>query len=105
MKDTGPTKDLLAKALRQLPQDFALREARHHISQALRTIQQVEQKRSNRATQQRQAAPATPNLPFYPPDAIGIIDQMIESENKKLDEFKSHKEKKHDVSDSETIFG
>lgn len=94
MKDnTGPTKDLLQKALRTLPQDFSLREARQHISLALRNIEHVEQKRTKRATQDRQAVPATPNLPVYPAEALGIFDQLIDEENKKLEELQAKKEK------------
>jgi hypothetical protein len=107
MKDNlGPSKDLLLKALRSLPQDFVLREARHHISQAIRKLENVEDRRMKRATQQRQAIPTTPNLPFYPAETLDIIDRMIDDEGKKLEEIKAQKEKKYDSeSESGTIFG
>ena len=44
--NTNQTKELLQKALVNIPQDFSLSEVRYHIRVALNKLENVEKKRS-----------------------------------------------------------
>jgi hypothetical protein len=86
-KNTQETKQYLQRALNNLPQDFALREARFHIMQALAKIEHAEDKRQNRAVlAQPSVAPAA--NPQAARDAIKLIDDMIHEEQNKLDQIR-----------------
>jgi len=49
--NTDMAKELLVRAMRALPSDFTLFEARRYVSLAIQKIESVEKKREKRATQ------------------------------------------------------
>ncbi len=95
--NTGPTKSYLTKALRNLPNDFALSSARQYINAALQEISRIESKRGKRA-----AADAQQNWKFElnkglvnPHNAPGIVaglDALIEQEQEKMDAMRKKPE-------------
>ena len=109
MADTEHSKNLIAEALRNLSDDFALSNARVHLAQALNEIEHVEKKRTKRENtvykpqatakfaESRVAKPAATaqQSPTWTREqivsTIGVIDQMIAEEQQKLDEMKKPK--------------
>jgi len=100
---TIKAKQLVQQALNLLPQDEALAEARNHLRAALMKIDIVEQKRLRRSGGQTPAQSWNTSLEqgrqqlqegvnksqqFNPLQAISLIDQMISSEQAKLDTIK-----------------
>jgi len=86
--NTGATKSYLTEALRNLPPDFALGNAKQYISAALREIEIVEKKRGKREAgiqqqnlQINQQAINQQNAP----NIISGLDAMIQEENEKLE--------------------
>ncbi len=110
MKDkTKNSREHLLKAMQQLPSDFALREVRYHIGQALRKIGIVETKKEKRRAQT--PAEAWDEMlkngvvsSSTPGRTVEIIDSMIEEEKKKLEDLEKSAE--HDKDDDvQTIYG
>lgn len=102
MKDnTTEARRLLEQAIRVMPEDFALSEARHHIKIALNHIGQVEQKRVRRENVQRQNT----TQPLFSGTASGgsannireslqAIDDMIAGETKKLEDIQTRRQQR-----------
>ncbi|MHA2427802.1 MAG: hypothetical protein ACXADB_07245 [Candidatus Hermodarchaeia archaeon] len=98
MGNTEKTKKLIEEAIRQLPEEFALRDVRYHMTRALNEIQQVEKKRAKRSQQEEKLTPRqkwemdlqTGNLvrpeltPQQKNDVLAQIDSMIEEQEKKI---------------------
>ena len=100
MKDNlTPTKELLTKALGNLPGDNVLHEVRFHIRQALAKLEQTEKKRSNRVPQKTQHQTWSEMLTNgvqnqnTPKRTVDIINRMIDEEKKRLEEIQARKSK------------
>jgi hypothetical protein len=87
--NTSKTKNLLEQALFHLPQDFSLESARRSIKIALSEILQIENKREKRNTLKENRKELKNKLM---PSSIKIIDELIKTENKKIEKNKNKKE-------------
>ena len=101
MKDnTSQAKAHLNEALRSLPQDFALSDARYYIRHALNKIEHVEKKRGKRAAAaaeitaqqewQDQLNKNTVN-PLNARQTIHALEQMVADEHTKLESLRNKK--------------
>lgn len=80
-------KEILLEALKALPDDFALSEARFHIKAAIAKIEHVETKRERREEVKKQidmAELVKKMSPAKAKDALEYLDSMIEEEKQKL---------------------
>lgn len=105
--NTEPSKQALYTALRSLPQDDVMSEARYHIRAAINKIEHVEKKRTRRETTQtahdkwqeslaqgRKRLAEGVNAPVDPMQQIRLIDKMISEERRKLAELEQNRQKK-----------
>lgn len=105
--NTQRTKDLLAQALRALPGDNALQEAKTHINIALSKLEQVEKKRIKRTEAETShqrwwsglndgitRLQVDTNLSFNPTKALNAIDGMIADTQNKLAASRTNKDNK-----------
>lgn len=81
--NTKTAKINLEKALRAMPDDFALFDAKQHMRIALNKINEIEIKR-----EKRQILKEKRKLKLDP-NSISIIDKMIEQEKEKLETLNS----------------
>ena len=90
------SKQLIEQALRAMPQDFSLRDARYHISRALAEIQKVEKKKAKQQsviTPRQQWEFDLQSGKLIPPgmdnqqriDHLNKIDELISAEQAKID--------------------
>ncbi|MCK9459662.1 MAG: hypothetical protein M0R80_08490 [Proteobacteria bacterium] len=98
--NTDESKALLERALKELPNDFALQNARYHLKRTLNEIEQVEDKRHKREKSRitiEEDYRAKMNSFFITPDnakaVLDGIDSMISEEQKKIDNMKKKAEK------------
>lgn len=109
--DINSIRENLSKLIREMPTDFALSEARHHLKIALSNIDHVEKKRVRREQvvkfneEQEQEKRAR-----YHPNALTAIDKMIDEQKSILAEIQDRKarnKKKKDGGDEDVqaIFG
>jgi hypothetical protein len=118
--NTLNARKLLQEAMRAIPGDFALREVRFHVNQAIQKLEKVEEKRASKAqaaqdkktfaqnwTEMLKGGLTNPNSPGR---TLDIINQMIAEENRKLEEILKKREaeaknpqQKRDE-DEETLF-
>lgn len=111
--NTQEMKTLLAQALRTMPDDFALSEVKASIRNALNKLENVEQKRERRERNQQQATtnqwPVVNGQvinPYAVKQTIDLIDEMIASEKKKIEEIHNRRKNKHEGDeDLQDIFG
>lgn len=112
-KNTQEMKTLLAQALQTMPDDFALSEVKASIRSALNKLERVEEKREKRE-QQQQVSNQWPVVrgqvinPYAVKQTIDLIDEMIASEKKKIEEIHNKRKTKHDEGedqDLQAIFG
>lgn len=104
--NTNKTKDLVAEAIRNLPQDFALTDARHYLLKAYNEIEEVENKRAKRenirkpqkgfskVANERTSQVAAESPHWTPQQILGIvnyIDQQILEAKQKIDEIQKSK--------------
>ena len=97
--NTEKAKALVSQAIREMPQDFALSEARYHLNIALQQIQKVEQKRIHRAEQdkiqtERYWPSMSPSVNVK--DTLQAIDDMITAEQRKIKDITEKKRKQED---------
>jgi len=103
MGNTSKAKSHLLEAIKNIPEDFALSEARFHLNAAFQEIAKVEKKRAKRESRQLKPQPGLARMPSaahaiqaaqpeakpWSPEqlmnALNIIDNMIEEEQKKLE--------------------
>jgi hypothetical protein len=111
MGNTEKTKKLIQEAIRQLPEEFALRDVRYHMTRALNEIQQVEKKRSKRAQREEKLTPrqkwemdlqtgslTRPELtPQQKHDVLAQIDSMIDEQEKKIQKVQNKDEDETDL--------
>jgi len=111
MGKTEKTKKLIEEAIRQLPEDFSLRDARYHMTRALNEIQQVEKKRAKRSQQEEKLTPrqkwemdlqtgslVRPELtPQQKHDVLAQIDSMIDEQEKKIQNARNKDEDETDL--------
>jgi len=93
--NTTDAKRLIQQAISTMPDDFTLSEARYHLKAALSHVENVEQKRQRREVTQRQnemnaqfkkmGTLQGPAIDLK--ESLKAIDDMIASEQKKLDEI------------------
>jgi hypothetical protein len=109
MANTEKSKKLIEQALQNLPQDFVLRDARHHMLRAINEIEKIEKKRTKRYAEKltpreqwdldleanRIAAP--PLSPKQAEDVLARIDGLIEQEEKKLQQLREPKPTEDDL--------
>lgn len=103
--NTTDTKRLIQQALAAMPNDNTLSEARHHLRAALNHVDNVEQKRLRREAVQKQNELKTQfnsmgNLQGNPAalrESLKAIDDMIEKEQKKLEEIANRKKQRQHV--------
>ncbi len=93
--NTSTTKSYLTEALRSIPPDFALGNAKQYISAALREIEIVEKKRGKREAgiqqqnlQINQQAINRQNAPSI----VSGLDAMIQEEQEKLEALRKKPE-------------
>ena len=96
---TQQSKQLMEKALRGLPQDFALREVRRHLARAIVELGQVENKREKRSQPtpldrwkldlETSSLVAQNLTPVQQQNALQQLDGMIAAENRKIAEIES----------------
>jgi hypothetical protein len=111
--NTEQVKTLLSQAMRNVPDDFALAEVRVAIRNALTKLENVEAKRERRDRQDQQATNQWPVVngqvinPYAVKQTIDLIDEMIASEKKKIEEIHNRRKTKHDGEDEDlqTVFG
>jgi len=105
--NTEKLKNLLSLALQSAPQDFALQEVRSHIRHALTKLEHVEKKRDR-----REQPVQTNNWPVVAgqvlnPNAfkqtIDAIDEMIESEKKKIEDVSNRRKNKNEGEDIQEL--
>jgi hypothetical protein len=93
---TERSKQLIEQALRAMPQDFSLRDARYHIGRALAEIQKVEKKKAktkSEITPRQQWEFELKSGKLVPPgmndvqkiDYIKQIDELISAQQEKID--------------------
>lgn len=80
-ENTRHAKAYLEKALKSMPSDFALFDARRHMKIALNKINEIEKKRNKRENLKEQR-----KLKLNA-NSIFVIDSMIEEEKKKLEDL------------------
>lgn len=83
MKNTEQAKLLLQKALREIPDDFALSEVRFHVKHAIYKLEKVEKKREIREINSQKRKENIIN-PFNAQQTLKLIDELIETEKGKL---------------------
>jgi ribosome-associated translation inhibitor RaiA len=111
MGNTEKTKKLVQEAIRQLPEDFALRDARYYMTRALTEIQNVEKKRSKRGQQEEKLTPrqkwemdlqtgnlVRPELTSQQKhDVLAQIDSLIDEQEKKIQKARQKDEGESDL--------
>jgi len=99
-KNIQTSKQYLNQALTSLPPDFALRETKFHIFQAIKQIEKVENRRVKR--EEMNKAIVELQNPYTSKRTLDIINQMIDGEKKKLEEIESTTENATEI---QTLFG
>ncbi len=96
--NTERAKNFLVQAIRAMPNDFALSEARSCLNRALSEIQKTEGRRvknqiKNQITEQQTTTPAAPVVwtPKQVMDVVNHIDKLIEDEKKKIAEIEAER--------------
>jgi cysteinyl-tRNA synthetase len=110
-KNTTDTKRMIQQALNQMPDDFALSEARFHLKAALGHLEHVEQKRQKREVQQRQneiqarfnSMGQLSGNPINLKESLKAIDDMIAQEQKKLDDIASKRQSRNTPQEIEPL--
>lgn len=112
--NTDETKALLARVIKSMPADFALREVRFHLQQAASKLEQVEKKRTaaepKKPTQHQQWHERLVNGLQNPHSArttLDIIDGMLAEEYANLDNILERKKKSStgDIEGEDTLLG
>ena len=115
MKDnTQRAKEFLQQAIRAMPDDFALSEARAHLKLALQKIENVAQKRDRRELQLKENEAIArqkeliqkQNLGLVPGSlkaTLDLIDEMIADEHAKINVLREKRDSGDD--DIQTILG
>ena len=101
MGKTSKSKAYLIEAIKSLPNDFALSEARFYLNTALQEISKVEKKRAKRENKQIKSIPNMalhakqavlanqPEAKQWTPEqlmnVLNVIDGMIKEEQKKIE--------------------
>jgi len=93
--NTSQVKNLLAEAMRALPHDFALGQARSYIGAAINEIKTVEGKRAKREEVQKTP---TPLVSMNPLATIDILNKLIEEEKKVVEERRREQKEKESQS-------
>ena len=113
--NTNHAKNLLVQAIRAMPDDFALTEARAYLKRALSEIEYIESKRDRRIPNSREsnlvapiAEQRTANVagnwtPQQVMGAINYIDGMIEAEKQKINEIHARREKSVESDEEEFL--
>ena|ERR1019366_3665078 len=99
MKDnTAKAKQMIAQAIREMPQDFALSEARFHLQAAISNIEKVEDRRLQRHQQEQKQFQQTWNVgggqPVNLRETISTIDDLIDVERQKLQDIADRRKKR-----------
>jgi hypothetical protein len=100
---TEQSKQLMQRALRELPQDFALREVRRNLARAITELNRVEDKRERRSREltpherwtldlQTSSLVAPRLTPEQQQNVLGQIDAMIAAENAKIKQMEEEGE-------------
>jgi hypothetical protein len=103
-------RDALKRIFIGFPQSLELREVRAHIYQAYQKIDHMEkiEERRTKSRNEQNAIKSSLILPYTNPllakQALTAIDEMIEAEEKKIDELRSKKKGNKD-DDNQTYFG
>ena len=104
MKDnTQKAKQLLQQAIREMPQDFALSEARYHLGAALSKIQEIEKKRERRHIQelQQQQQQLQVGQSTNIRETLNCIDEMINAEKRKIEEINERRKQRQQPQDDD----
>ena len=98
--NTSKSKKLLEQALKLMPRDFALSNARAYLNRAISEVSSVEAKRIKKEkiskTIEENSRKYNPDLltPKQQKIALSELDKMIETEENKLKELRTKKENK-----------
>ena len=105
--NTEQIMSLLAQAIKVMPQDFALAEARYHLTAAYQQIEKVESRRVKRAEQEKIQNeyhwPTTQGVNIK--ETLDAIDGMIAAEQKKIDDIKTKRQRANNDDDISPILG
>jgi hypothetical protein len=113
--NTSKSKKLLEQALRLLPRDFALSNARAYLNRAISEVASVEIKRENRDRNQKKLQENLqkekekfhPELmtPKQQKQALVELDKLIETEENKLKELKRKKQETTQITKNQQLNG
>lgn len=104
--NTQNSKELLFKALHNLPEDFALREAKQQIVRAINEIEKIEGRRAQREQNLQKEKEKEKKIfisPYTASQQLQEIENMINSEKKRLEALQEKKKNKDDE-DLQTIY-
>ena len=115
MVKTERSKQLIEQALRSMPQDFKLRDARYHMSRALAEIHKVESKKAKRqavTTPRQQWEMDLKSSKLINPamngqqkiDYLKQIDELISTEKEKIDSIDNPQSDSIDNPQSKDLF-
>ena len=99
----NPTKELLQKALVNIPQDFSLSEVRYHIRVALNKLENVEKKRNKREIASENRKEEKNRHGYDPRLVLKSIDEMISEERAKLEEINRLRNKPKDRTEDDDL--
>ena len=101
-------KEYLIKAIQNTPDDFALQDIRMHLKSAFLKLEQLEKKKNKKEPVQSNNLILNNGILMTPQTAkntLKLIDQLINLENSKIQEFKNKKEKNENDGQFQTFFG
>lgn len=94
-KNTEKSKDFLARAIQNLPNDYALSEVRQFLKMAMARLEHVEKKRENRAMNQherwQQDLEVGLQNPYNAKQTLDEIERMIAAEASKIKNIQERK--------------
>jgi len=109
MASTEKSKKLIEQALRDLPQDFVLRDVRHYMLRAISEIDKVEKKRTKRYQEkltprekwdldlEANRITAPPLTPKQSEDVLSKIDDLIQQEEAKIAQIRRKDQQSDDL--------
>ena len=108
MASTEKSKKLIEQALRDLPQEFVLRDARHYMLRAITEMDKIEKKRTKRhqgltprekwdMDLETNRLTADSMTPKQSEDVLDKIDSLIRLEEKKIQRIKQQEQSDDDL--------
>ena len=105
------SRELMLNAYKQLPDEFAYREVRFYLTQAMKRLDEVQHKKAKHAVKQktqyeqwREKMQSHMQNPYTALGALDAINDMLEQEEQKLQEI-AEKKKKPGKENDATLLG